>query len=378
MIGKQVKGRGFRGVLNYLFDKEGAELIGGNMVGENPRELGAEFRFSRALNPKVERAVYHASLSVPASERLDEDKWRAIASDYLNGMGFDDNQYVVVRHTDRNHDHIHIVASRIKLTGECVHDGWDYRRSEQLIRQLEQDYQLEAVSPSWEKGRRSPTTGEWRQGQRTGEDSVRERLQDYIDEAAADCPTMPELMNRLKDEGVDVSVGYTRTLKNKGISYQLDGIAFSGTHLGKEYTFPGLQKYKGISYNSDQDKDIQRASSRKPADIDSVQRRRTAIVAPIVANFLQSFGTTWHQGTNYTAYWDDEELVLESHSDSLELMRAIYKDERWEAVERGRLTATDVQQFQRAWQQFQRAQQQLQLEQEQRSQQKQRENQLEL
>ena len=43
MIGKQTKGRSFRGLLNYLEGKEQAELIGGNMVGSNARELAAEF-----------------------------------------------------------------------------------------------------------------------------------------------------------------------------------------------------------------------------------------------------------------------------------------------------------------------------------------------
>lgn len=350
MIGKQVKGRGFRELLNYLFNKEGAQLIGGNMVGENPRELAAEFRFLKALNPRVERVVYHASLSVPAREKLDNKKWIAIAQDYLNGMGFDDNQYVIVRHVDRSHDHIHIVASRIKLTGECVHDGWDYRRSEELIRQLERDYQLEAAQSSWEKDRRSPTTGEWRQRQRTGEDSVREKLQDYIDEAAADCPTMPQLINRLKNEGIDVRVGHTPT-GNHGISYQLDGIAISGTHLGREYTFPGLQKYKGVSYCSEQERAIQRASNRKPADVEEVQLKRTRIVAQIVSNYLDHIGENGHQSKQYTAGWDDDELMLVRNSDSRQLMRAIYKDNSWQAVERGRLTEADVQFFQR-WQQL--------------------------
>ncbi|MFB2880597.1 relaxase/mobilization nuclease domain-containing protein [Floridanema aerugineum] len=350
MIGKQVKGRGFRGLLNYLFDKEGAQLIGGNMVGENPRELAAEFRFLKALNPRVERVVYHASLSVPAREKLDNEKWIAIAQDYLNGMGFNDNQYVIVRHVDRSHDHIHIVASRIKLTGECVHDGWDYRRSEQLIRQLERDYQLEAAHSSWEKDRRSPTTGEWRQRQRTGEDSVREKLQNYIDEAATDCPTMPQLINRLKNEGIDVRVGYTHT-GNHGISYQLDGIAISGTHLGREYTFPGLQKYKGVNYCSGHDRAIQRGSDRLPADVEEVQLKRTRIVAQIVSNYLHHIGENEHQSKQYTAGWDEDELVLVRNSDSRQLMRAIYKDNSWQAVERGRLTEADIQFFQR-WQQL--------------------------
>lgn len=363
MIGKQVKGRGFRELLNYLFNKEGAQLIGGNMVGENPRELAAEFRFLKALNPRVERVVYHASLSVPARKKLDNEKWIAIAQDYLNGMGFDDNQYVIVRHVDRSHDHIHIVASRIKLTGECVHDGWDYRRSEQLIRQLERDYQLEAAQSSWEKDRRSPTTGEWRQRQRTGEDSVRERLQDYIDEAAADCPTMPQLINRLKNEGIDVRVGHTRT-GNRGISYQLDGIAISGTHLGREYTFPGLQKYKGVSYGNGHDRAIQRASDRLPADVEEVQLKRTRIVAQIVSNYLNSIGENEHQSKQYIAGWDEDELVLVRNSDSRQLMRAIYKDNSWEAVERGRLTEADVQFFQRLQQLLIEAQEREQLQRE--------------
>jgi hypothetical protein len=59
MIGKQVKGTSFRGVLNYLHHKEGAEQIGGNMVGHDPRSLAAEFRVSRELNPRLNKAVYH-------------------------------------------------------------------------------------------------------------------------------------------------------------------------------------------------------------------------------------------------------------------------------------------------------------------------------
>ncbi len=51
MIGKQKIGKNFTPLLNYLFSKEGASLIGGNMVGENVQELAAEFLFSKQLNP---------------------------------------------------------------------------------------------------------------------------------------------------------------------------------------------------------------------------------------------------------------------------------------------------------------------------------------
>ncbi|MHC5672812.1 relaxase/mobilization nuclease domain-containing protein [Nostoc sp.] len=253
MIGKQIKGRSFRGVLNYLFGKEGAKQIGGNMEGRNPRELAAEFRFSRQLNPKVSRAVYHASLSLPHKESLDDETWHEIAQKYLQEMGFDMNQYMVVRHVDREHDHAHIVASRIRLDGTTVSDSWDYRRSEAVIRKLEQEYNLQSVQPSWEKDSRSPTTGERRQLARTGEESVRVRLQRSLDQATYDHPTMPELIERVQQQGINVRVGYTRTGIVKGISYQLDSVAFSGTHLGKAYTFRGLQKHRGINYSPKRD-----------------------------------------------------------------------------------------------------------------------------
>ncbi|MFW9262410.1 relaxase/mobilization nuclease domain-containing protein [Nostoc sp. CALU 546] len=249
MIGKHIKGKSFRGLLNYLFGKDGARQIGGNMEGTNPRELAAEFGISRRLNPKVSRAVYHACLSLAHKESLDDDTWDEIAQKYLQAMGFDMNQYVVVRHTDRTHEHIHIAASRIQLDGTTVSDSWDDRRSEAVIRKLEQEYNLQSVQPSWEKDKHSPTTGERRHIARTGEESVRVRLQRSLDQATHDHPTMPELIERTQQQGINVRVGYTRTGIVKGISYQLDGVAFSGTHLGKAYTFPGLQKHRGVNYS---------------------------------------------------------------------------------------------------------------------------------
>jgi hypothetical protein len=81
------------------------------------------------------------------------------------------------------------------------------------------------------------------------------QLQDLIDEVTQDKPTMPELVERLQQQGVEVQVRLTRTRTgfSKGISYNLDGVALSGTQLGKAYTFSGLQKYRGVSYDKGRD-----------------------------------------------------------------------------------------------------------------------------
>jgi Relaxase/Mobilisation nuclease domain len=266
MIGKQIKGKGFRGLLNYLEGKEQAQLIGGNMSGRNAPELSAEFGLSRALNPHAKRKVYHASLSLPFNERLTNQQWGEVAAKYLEQMGYVNNQYAVYRHYDQDHDHIHIIASRIRLdTAKIVHDSWDYKRSEVVIRKLEREYGLQEVVSSSERIERNSSTGQRKRIEREEEDyhqgrremppelSVKQQLQEIISNSALNQPTMPEFMERLLIRGVEVKHGYTRTGKSKGISYGYQEQAFSGTKLGAAYTFPGLQKHLGIDYQSERD-----------------------------------------------------------------------------------------------------------------------------
>jgi hypothetical protein len=79
------------------------------------------------------------------------------------------------------------------------------------------------------------------------------QLQDLIDEVTQDNPSMPEFVERLQQQAVEVQVGLTRTGFSKGISYNLDGVALSGTQLGKAYTFSRLQKHQGVSYDKGRD-----------------------------------------------------------------------------------------------------------------------------
>ncbi|MEG3904787.1 relaxase/mobilization nuclease domain-containing protein [Microcoleus sp. B4-C5] len=260
MIGKQIKGTGWRGCLNYVLGKKGAYLIGGTMCGQTPEELAAEFAIARQLRPNLKVAVFHATLSVASTQKLEDSvendqRWLAIAADYMKAMEFDNNQYAVVKHSDTEHDHIHIVASRIRLDGGVVDDSWDYYKSQETIRQLERNYNLETVTPSWETDKRAQTTGERRQLKSKGNKSVRVQLQDLIDEVTQDNPSMPEFVERLQQQAVEVQVGLTRTRTgfSKGISYNLDGVALSGTQLGKAYTFCGLQKHRGVSYDKGRD-----------------------------------------------------------------------------------------------------------------------------
>jgi hypothetical protein len=275
MIGKVKQGTGFKRLLHYLHDKEQAHLISGNVAGVHPRELLAEFRAARNLNLKLCKILCHVSLSLPLQERLEDEQWGAIAADYLTAMGYEGCQYVVYRHHDQAHDHIHIVVSRIRLQdGTTVRDSWEKRRAEQVIRGLEQKYGLEAVPSSWEKLESAPTTGEMRRFERTEELPIRVRLQQSIDAAAQKYSAMAELIGALRSQGIGVRLRQTYA-GITGISYEMAGIAFSGSKLGRAYSFPGLQKHRGVEYDPHCDRDATWLATIQP--VQSPERETAAV-----------------------------------------------------------------------------------------------------
>lgn len=150
MIGKHYKGKAFYPILNYALGKPGARLLETNLANSVPADLAQELNCLSSLNPRVERCMYHASLSLPLSEQLDDRSWCEAAQAFLQRMGFDDNPCVVIRHCDRAHDHIHIIASRIRFDGSCVSDRWDHYRLQAVTRQLEEIFELTPVPACWE------------------------------------------------------------------------------------------------------------------------------------------------------------------------------------------------------------------------------------
>lgn len=62
MMAKIVQGRGFKGVVNYVFDKNKAELIGANGLRLNSRDSVVQsFITQSKLNP-ISKPVAHISL----------------------------------------------------------------------------------------------------------------------------------------------------------------------------------------------------------------------------------------------------------------------------------------------------------------------------
>ncbi|WP_158265928.1 relaxase/mobilization nuclease domain-containing protein [Chroococcidiopsis sp. CCALA 051] len=247
MIGKISKSGSFKKLVEYL-KKENSVILGTNMYGQDSRELTAEFMAINDLNSSIKQPVLHASLSLLPGESLSDEQFRSACETWMEKMGFDlaQNQYLIVRHKDTEHEHAHIAINRIDMvSGKVVVDSFERYRSQEIIRDLEQNYGLEQVAPSWQKIRNKE-----REIEQTPERASRQKLTREIEQAAQDLPTMPEFFHRLASHQIRASVEFTRNGKPKGITYMAaSGEKFAGNALGKAYSFPGLQKYLKVSYD---------------------------------------------------------------------------------------------------------------------------------
>ncbi len=92
----------------------------------------------------IYRPVWHCSRALPASERLDGDKWEAIVADFMSQMCFESDimPWVAIRHQDTDYDHVHLVASRIGLDGSVWLGQWEARTVIEATQILERNHGL--------------------------------------------------------------------------------------------------------------------------------------------------------------------------------------------------------------------------------------------
>ena len=227
-------------------------IIGGNMTGRTARELAREFEVFREQRPEIKKPVHHVSLSLARGEQLTIAQWNEIAEKYVRKMNFGSSPFVVVQHVDTEHDHVHIVASRIDARGKVISDFQSKRRAEEFVRAIEREYNLVQVKRSRDTKRAAPKRGEIERFNRTGELSAKMRLQAHVDYALKERATAAEFVERLNRVGVELIPYFQTAEKVSGVSFRLGRELMKGSNLGGAYSWTGLQK-RGLLYDQTRD-----------------------------------------------------------------------------------------------------------------------------
>ena len=257
MIGKITIGKDFYGVLAYNEKKVSEEVgyvIDSNIEQSTAVNMTQEFNLIRQLRPGLGKAVFHVSLNLPYSDRLNDKEFAALGCDYLMKMGFDNNQFIMYRHTDTKHEHIHIVANRVRYSSRLVSDSNIKRRSREVINDLEKKYGLTQISGK-NSLKKPLTRKEIEKTLRTGNLPIKLILQDRVGSAISRATDTTEFIKLLQEQNISPKFNVSKTTgRVSGISFNHQGIVYKGSTLGKKYSWNSIVKQ--IDHGQDRDRTV--------------------------------------------------------------------------------------------------------------------------
>jgi len=228
----------FARLVNYANNPKKARLIDCKDVRlDSNATIAASMQGQADDKPerKLTNPVYHISLNFAIEDRaqLTDDKMVKIAREYMRRMGIVNIQYIVCRHTDTEHPHLHIVANRVDNDGRTISDSNDNRDSVKICRELTQEYGLH-IANGKDKVHRDRLRGK---------DRIRHRIYDAVRAALPNCRSWSELDKTLTSEGVQIRFRYDMQ-KGRiiGFSFTADGYTFCSSRIDRSMSFYKLDR----------------------------------------------------------------------------------------------------------------------------------------
>jgi hypothetical protein len=237
MTAKIVKGSSFSGAVGYMLSKEEkAEILKAEGVRIEPKELTAKsFELQASMNPNIKKPVWHISLNFPRQDKdkLTNDKMIKIAEAYLQKMDIRNTQYLIVRHHDRSHPHIHLCINRIDNEGKLISDKNEKYRSTKICRELTEKHGL-YIAPGKENVNRERLIGY---------DKTKYEIYDAVKQAIPKSKTWSELEKQLKKDGVTFQFKMNgNTNKIQGIIFEKDDIKINGSKVDRNCSFSKIDR----------------------------------------------------------------------------------------------------------------------------------------
>lgn len=232
-MAKITKGNSFKGVIRYVIDerKEARILKSDGLRLKNLDTVIDGFVTQSGMNGRVSKPVGHVSLDFSAQdkEKLSDKVMVKIAHDYMQRMGIIDTQYIIARHFDKEHPHIHLVFNRVDHNGKTISDSKDRYRSEKICKELTKKYGL-YYSPGKENVKHHRLKEP---------DKSRYEIYEALKASIPRCRDWKELMRELDKAGIKTEFKY------KGNTTTVEGVKFRKG----EYTFNGSKVDRMFSYS---------------------------------------------------------------------------------------------------------------------------------
>ncbi|GHB86137.1 relaxase/mobilization nuclease domain-containing protein [Persicitalea jodogahamensis] len=255
MIGKIGKsGQNFLGVLSYCKYERAAvkepdalnvrgeliyhQHINALLFGDKVplSVIAGELSRAAALNSRTKKPVSHVSLSFPPGESPNKVTLRSIVIDFAKSFGFEGNGLIAFKHSDKEHEHIHIIANKVDSRGKnTARSSYDYLEIGRFCRKMEVKYDLIRVKQMDVIERKDAFAPK--------STAYHEKLRRNIDDLLPECNNLHGLQIKLLKFGFKSKVG-----SGIGFICAKTGTIIKGSSLGRQYSKNSLiQRINGTS-----------------------------------------------------------------------------------------------------------------------------------
>lgn len=250
MIAKIIKGKGFKDCVDYILDtkKETTLLDAQGVRLKNKASIVESFISQTKLNPNLRKSVGHISLSFSAQDKdkITDEMMVKVARDYMQKMKIKDTQYIIARHFDKEHPHIHLCFNRVDNNGKTISDSNDRYRSEKICKELTAKYGLYLSS-----GKENVKTQQLREP-----DKTKYEIYNYLNTLVPKCKTWNQLLHNLNQYGINAQFKYKgQTDEIQGITFTKNGYSFSGSKVDRMFSYSKIDyqlKQNEFSQNQNQ------------------------------------------------------------------------------------------------------------------------------
>jgi len=227
------------------------------------------------------KPVFHAMISLRPGESLKPPQWRSAVEKYMTDLGFDEtNQYVAVMHQDKDHQHVHIVANRIRLNDKfsMVKDSNERSISLDSVSAIEARFSLSKAPKPKDTWGVSITHAELQASIRDGDLPLKHKMiakiAGAIEATNAVDGDMFTFTRLLRKQKVYINLTLNNEGEPKGISFEFDGNHISGRQLKRSrLTWHKLITQEGIHYDPETIHQLQVEIARR----DSEEQERARI-----------------------------------------------------------------------------------------------------
>lgn len=262
MIGKISNGGSFSGCLDYITRKkqDGEPLenrvwrvLGSDgvrlRIGENGwrRTASSDMERPTLMRSKIKEPCGHISLGFSPEDRgrMTDDFMLQVAEEYMEKMGIANTPYIIVRHTDKEHPHCHIMFSRVDNNGKIIKSASNFYRNKAVCDELTQKYGLTMGADSL-----SLDPNKLRGSERSRVEIRQIASEVLADKSITDWRLFQQAMQK---RGVIVyPLKNEETGKIKTVIYKKGRHSFVASKIGKQYTLSAMSRNLGSRQEAQQ------------------------------------------------------------------------------------------------------------------------------